>query len=224
MYSAYVKLICNGIGLTGRYFSDKLLVMVESNYDPDAAPGLLTPPVTWQVASPTRSDTKSRQTLEYHSGSRIPPLRALMSKPRVLIPISLQFSIRYLLRSGLLSQLSASLHPVILLGWKDESLEQELVQAGCEVHPLQKATWGAQDQRARGTMNQWHEQFRKVLRQRSANTDRTLTVHGDRASKESCVPELARCCSRSPGSKSGTNPRTGIVLERYKTQSPSSSS
>ena len=51
MYSAHVKLICNGIGLSGRYFSDKLLLMVESDYDPDAAPGLLTPPVTWQVSS-----------------------------------------------------------------------------------------------------------------------------------------------------------------------------
>ena len=38
-----------------------------------------------------------------------------MSKPRVLIPISLQFSIRYLLRTGLLSQLSASLHLDLLL-------------------------------------------------------------------------------------------------------------
>jgi hypothetical protein len=55
MYSAHVKLICNGIGLSGRYFSDKLLLSVESDYDPDAAPGLLTPPVTWQVAAPRRS-------------------------------------------------------------------------------------------------------------------------------------------------------------------------
>jgi len=100
-----------------------------------------------------------------------------MSKPRVLIPISLQFSIRYLLRTGLLSQLSASLHPVILLGWKDESLEQELVQAGCEVHPLQKATWGAQYERARGSMNQWHEKFRNsastTIREFRQNLDRS---------------------------------------------------
>jgi lipopolysaccharide transport system ATP-binding protein len=52
MYSAHVKLICNGIGLKGRYFSDKLLIMVHSDYDPDAAPGLLTPPVRWQISSP----------------------------------------------------------------------------------------------------------------------------------------------------------------------------
>jgi lipopolysaccharide transport system ATP-binding protein len=67
MYSATVKLICNGVGLKGRYLSDKLLIMVQSDYDPDAAPGMLTPPVTWKVASSQRADTTSRQTLEYHS-------------------------------------------------------------------------------------------------------------------------------------------------------------
>jgi lipopolysaccharide transport system ATP-binding protein len=67
MYSATIKLICNGVGLKGRYLSDKLLIMVQSDYDPDAAPGMLTPPVTWEVASPQRDGPKSRQTLEYHS-------------------------------------------------------------------------------------------------------------------------------------------------------------
>jgi hypothetical protein len=99
-----------------------------------------------------------------------------MSKPRVLIPISLQFSIRYLLRSGLLSQLSVSLHPVILLGWKDKLLEQELEQAGCEVHPLQRANWGTQYERVRSTMNQWHEKVRNspstVIREYRQNLDR----------------------------------------------------
>ena len=57
MYSAHVKFICNGIGLGGRYLSDKLLVMIRSDYDPDAAPGFLTPPVTWHVTSPSSSET-----------------------------------------------------------------------------------------------------------------------------------------------------------------------
>jgi lipopolysaccharide transport system ATP-binding protein len=64
IYSAYVKLICNGVGLKGRYFSDKLLIMVESDYDPDAAPGLLTPPVTWQVSSLSGVDVKSAATMK----------------------------------------------------------------------------------------------------------------------------------------------------------------
>ena len=65
MYCAYVKLICNGIGLTGRYFSDKLLLMVESEYDPDAAPGMLTPPVKWIVSSTARSNVKSRVKVDF---------------------------------------------------------------------------------------------------------------------------------------------------------------
>lgn len=64
MYSAHVKMICNGIGLKGRYFSDKLLVMVESEYDPDAAPGLLTPPVRWQVSCLAASSSKSAVTVK----------------------------------------------------------------------------------------------------------------------------------------------------------------
>lgn len=52
MYTVYVKVICNGIGLQGRYLSDVLLVMIESDYDPDAAPGFVSPPVTWQVSAP----------------------------------------------------------------------------------------------------------------------------------------------------------------------------
>lgn len=64
MYSAYIKLICNGISLQGRYFSDKLLLMVDSDYDPDAAPGLLTPPVTWQVSTPVRAGAKSARAMK----------------------------------------------------------------------------------------------------------------------------------------------------------------
>lgn len=67
MYSATIKLICNGVGLKGRYLSDKLLVMVQSGYDPDAAPGLLTPPVTWRVGAPQRGGAKSLRTLEYQA-------------------------------------------------------------------------------------------------------------------------------------------------------------
>jgi lipopolysaccharide transport system ATP-binding protein len=63
MYTAYVKLICNGVSLSGRYFSDKLLLMVESDYDPDAAPGVLTPPVTWIVSSPARSNVENIDSL-----------------------------------------------------------------------------------------------------------------------------------------------------------------
>lgn len=101
-----------------------------------------------------------------------------MTKPRLLIPISLQFSVRYLLRTGLLSRIEEFAQPVILLGWEDASLEQELEQKGYEVHSLTKAKWGRQYERARSIMNLWHQQFRNspstAIRDRRQYLDRTF--------------------------------------------------
>ena len=99
-----------------------------------------------------------------------------MSKPRLLIPMSLQFSVRYLLRTGLLSQIKQFADPVIVLGWEDETLAKELAQSGYEVHSLTKAKWGAQYERARVTLNHWHQRFRNssstAIRERRQNHDR----------------------------------------------------
>lgn len=62
MYSAQVKLICNGVGLKGRYFSERLLVMMESaDYDPDSAAGILSPRVNWNVTSNESLEVESLQ-------------------------------------------------------------------------------------------------------------------------------------------------------------------
>ena len=99
-----------------------------------------------------------------------------MSKPRLLVPMSLQFSVRYLLRSGLLSQINEFAQPVILLGWEDEALARELGQQGYEVQSLPKAQWGADYERARAIVNLWHEQLRNSpsteIRKRRQNLDR----------------------------------------------------
>jgi lipopolysaccharide transport system ATP-binding protein len=47
MYSYHTKLICNGVDVKGRYLSEKALLSVDSDYDPEMAPGLLSPPVEW---------------------------------------------------------------------------------------------------------------------------------------------------------------------------------
>jgi lipopolysaccharide transport system ATP-binding protein len=52
-YSVHVKVICNGIGLKGRYFSDSVLVMMDSPYDPESAVGVLSPAVTWSAEAAT---------------------------------------------------------------------------------------------------------------------------------------------------------------------------
>ena len=103
-----------------------------------------------------------------------------MTKPRLLVPISLQFSVRYLLRSGLLRRISEFAQPVVLLGWRDECLERELQQEGCEVHLQLKATWGAEYERARSIMNRLHQRQMNspsdAIRERRQNLDRPLAV------------------------------------------------
>lgn len=98
-----------------------------------------------------------------------------MPKLRLIIPISLQFSIRYLLRSGLLERIQSLCDPVIVLGWKDSGLERELEAAG-EVHHMVKAQWGADYERARAPLNAFHEKrmasVSARIRERRANLDR----------------------------------------------------
>jgi hypothetical protein len=102
----------------------------------------------------------------------------VMSKPRLLIPISLQFSVRYLLRTGLLNRLGQMAQPVILLGWEDPELKQELEEEGCEVHSLLKSQWGTSYTRARMLVNLWyHRQLASpslAIRERRSNLDRSL--------------------------------------------------
>jgi hypothetical protein len=55
---------------------------------------------------------------------------------RILIPISFSFSIRYILRTGLLSELQKFCTPVILITWHQTDLIEELQNLGLEVHLL----------------------------------------------------------------------------------------
>lgn len=59
-----------------------------------------------------------------------------MSKPRVVIPVVVQFAVRYLLRTGLIQRMTAYAQPIILLQWEDHELRTEFEQAGAEVYQL----------------------------------------------------------------------------------------
>ncbi len=63
-------------------------------------------------------------------------------KRRLLIPITVQFSVRYIVRSGLLYELQNICDPVLLLNWKDAELEQELKDNGIEYHYLPVSKFG----------------------------------------------------------------------------------
>jgi hypothetical protein len=76
-----------------------------------------------------------------------------MSKPRLLLPVSIQFAVRYVLRTGLLSKLSEFAQPVILMAWEDDELKLEFEASGAEVHALPKARFGLAYERVRTQVN-----------------------------------------------------------------------
>jgi len=112
-----------------------------------------------------------------------------MPKPRLLIPLSIQFSVRYLLRTDLLSKIAEDAQPVILLAWHDAGLEAELEQAGAEVHHLIEPEQTSQYDRIRSYINVLH--VRRVnspsweIRERRADRDRSFwTRHRRRLRKK----------------------------------------
>jgi len=100
-----------------------------------------------------------------------------MRKPRLVVPVTLHFTVRYLLRTGLLQRVAEYATPVVALAWSDPDLERELVSAGCEVHTLPGVRRGPEYRRLRGELNVWH--FRRVaspsgaIDERRANLSRT---------------------------------------------------
>ena len=76
-----------------------------------------------------------------------------MTKPRLLIPMSIQFSVRYILRTGLMERIREVAEPVVLLGWNDAELTRELEESGIEVHPLQEMKFSDDYERIRSWIN-----------------------------------------------------------------------
>ncbi len=65
-----------------------------------------------------------------------------MAKPRLLIPIIQHFTVRYAIRTGLLEMISDKVKPIILLNWRCNELENELMRKGIEVHILPPFKYG----------------------------------------------------------------------------------
>jgi hypothetical protein len=57
-------------------------------------------------------------------------------RPRLAIPATYQFSIRYLVHTGLLARLAEVTDPVVLLSWDDPDLADALAREGIESHAL----------------------------------------------------------------------------------------
>lgn len=82
--------------------------------------------------------------------------KSFLKKPRVLIPISIQFSVRYLIRTGLLRLIQAYAEPVVVLGWQDDDLLAELLAMGIEVFQNPGKQAGVAYYRARNMIDLWH--------------------------------------------------------------------
>ena len=82
--------------------------------------------------------------------------KSFLKKPRVLIPISIQFSVRYLLRTGLLQLIQAYAEPVVVLGWQDDILLAELRGMGIEVFQNPGKQAGVAYYRVRNMIDLWH--------------------------------------------------------------------
>ena len=66
----------------------------------------------------------------------------MIKRKRLLIPVTIQFSVRYIIRSKVLAGLQEFCDPVLILNWKDEELENELRARKVEFHYFPQSTFG----------------------------------------------------------------------------------
>ncbi len=97
------------------------------------------------------------------------------SKIRLLVTISFSFSIRYIVRTGLLEKIRAFADPVIILTWEQTDLIEELTKKGYEVHIMPAVKQGAKYNNVRRKINYWFAQFR--LGNYKRNQERYLSLY-----------------------------------------------
>ncbi|MCZ2222878.1 MAG: CDP-glycerol glycerophosphotransferase family protein [Chitinophagales bacterium] len=82
-----------------------------------------------------------------------------MQKKRIIMPISFSFSIRYIVRTGLLQQVQKLAEPIVVLTWKQQDLIDELKNNGVEVHILPPAEKGSNYLNLRKKIDYWFYHF-----------------------------------------------------------------
>ena len=113
-----------------------------------------------------------------------------MSKPRVVVPVSVQFSVRYLLRTGLIGRLAEFADVVALIEWDDPELSREFGDAGVEVRRLPAPRFGARYERVRSDLKAWHSgRLRSpstaIDLRRTGATTRRSSHHSKRSNRHS---------------------------------------
>ena len=79
-----------------------------------------------------------------------------MKKIKLLIPITIQFAVRYVLRTGLLDKIMEYAQPVIVIAWEDQSLQKELTDHGVETFLLPRKHVGIHYARLLAQLRHWH--------------------------------------------------------------------
>ena len=82
-----------------------------------------------------------------------------MKRQRVLVTISISFSIRYLIRTGLLKKMKDFCEPVVALAWNQEDLISELRQEGFEVHIIPEPKKAVAYSNTRRKIDIWFDHF-----------------------------------------------------------------
>lgn len=77
-------------------------------------------------------------------------------RPRLMVPITGSFSIRYLVRTGMMEALKDFAIPVICICWDEPELIQSLRVNGYEVHIIPESTYGARYSAIRKRVDFWY--------------------------------------------------------------------
>ncbi len=88
-------------------------------------------------------------------------------KKRVAVTISFSFSVRYLVRTGLLEKLRLFAEPVVCIFWNQEDLIEELKSKGFEVHVLPASQQGKQYRETRLKIDYWFRYFKLKSKQKN---------------------------------------------------------
>jgi hypothetical protein len=87
-------------------------------------------------------------------------------RPKIIIPLSIQFSVRYLVRTGFLDAICQYCEPIILLSFDDGDLEKDLLEREIKYLKLSEIHLSAKHRHIRNKINFWWQ--KKYLR--SSNT------------------------------------------------------
>ena len=82
-----------------------------------------------------------------------------INKKRLLVVISFSFSIRYIVRTGLLKSLKSYCEPVVALSWNEPDLIEELMKDGFEVVIIPATKTGSEYKDIRKRLDIWFRYF-----------------------------------------------------------------